>query len=44
MIDIEHLSDEELQRLAEKYQRVREECDSRTAKRKKRDIKNCQST
>jgi len=35
MIDIEHLSDEELQRLADRYQRVREECDSR--RRKKRD-------
>jgi low affinity Fe/Cu permease len=34
MIDIEHLSDEELQRLAEKYQKVREECDSRRTQRK----------
>jgi len=30
MIDIEHLSDEELQRLADKYQKFREECDVRT--------------
>jgi low affinity Fe/Cu permease len=30
MIDIEHLSDDELQRLADKYQKVREECDSRS--------------
>src|SRR6476660_4785808 len=30
MIDIEHLSDEELQRLAEKYQKVREEYDNRS--------------
>ena len=29
MIDIEHLSDEELQKLADRYQRVREECDQR---------------
>src|SRR5215831_10523393 len=29
MIDIEHLSDEELQRLADRYQKVREECDNR---------------
>jgi low affinity Fe/Cu permease len=29
MIDIEHLSDEELQKLADRYQRVREECDHR---------------
>jgi low affinity Fe/Cu permease len=29
MIDIEHLSDDELQKLADKYQRVREECDTR---------------
>jgi low affinity Fe/Cu permease len=35
MIDIEHLSDAELQKLADKYQRVREECDSRS-KRKSR--------
>jgi low affinity Fe/Cu permease len=35
MIDIEHLSDDELQRLADKYQKVREECDSRSSRRKK---------
>jgi low affinity Fe/Cu permease len=35
MIDIEHLSDEELQKLADKYQKVREECDNRTKRRKK---------
>jgi low affinity Fe/Cu permease len=34
MIDIEHLSDEELQKLANKYQRVRQECENRTTKRK----------
>src|SRR5207248_11605316 len=36
MIDIEHLSDDELQKLAEKYQKVREECDNRS-RRKPRD-------
>lgn len=30
MIDIEHLSDADLQRLADKYQKVREECDVRS--------------
>jgi low affinity Fe/Cu permease len=35
MIDIEHLSDDELQRLADKYQKVREECDNRSSRRKK---------
>jgi len=35
MIDIEHLSDDELQRLADKYQKVREECDNRISRRKK---------
>ena len=35
MIDIEHLSDDELQNLANKYQKIREECDSRSRKRKK---------
>ena len=30
MIDIEHLSDDELQRLAEKYKKVREEYDNRS--------------
>jgi GTP-binding protein EngB required for normal cell division len=34
MIDIEHLSDVELQSLAEKYQKVREECDVRSQRRK----------
>ncbi|HEY4660765.1 MAG TPA: low affinity iron permease family protein [Terriglobales bacterium] len=34
MIDIEHLSDDELQKLADKYQKVREECDSRGRRRK----------
>jgi low affinity Fe/Cu permease len=35
MIDIEHLSDEELQKLADKYQQVREECDKRKTRHKK---------
>jgi low affinity Fe/Cu permease len=35
MIDIEHLSDDELQKLAEKYQRLREECDARSRRRTK---------
>jgi low affinity Fe/Cu permease len=35
MIDIEHLSDEELQKLADKYQKVREECDTRSKRRTK---------
>jgi len=30
MIDIEHLSDEELQKLSEKFQKLREECESRS--------------
>ena len=34
MIDIEHLSDAELQRLANKYQKVREECDVRSRRSK----------
>jgi len=34
MIDIEHLSDAELQRLAEKYQNVREEYDVRSRRSK----------
>jgi low affinity Fe/Cu permease len=38
MIDIEHLSDGELQKLADKYQKVREECEIRT-KRKDRNAK-----
>ena len=33
MIDIEHLSDAELQKLAEKYQKIREECDVRSRRR-----------
>ena len=37
MIDIEHLSDDELQKLADKYQKVREECDSRSRWRKQQD-------
>jgi low affinity Fe/Cu permease len=32
MIDIEHLSDEELEKLAQRYQRVREEYDHRSKK------------
>src|SRR5438094_2322666 len=35
MIDIEHLSDEELQKLSHKYQKVREECDTRIRRRTK---------
>jgi low affinity Fe/Cu permease len=35
MIDIEHLSDAELQKLSDKYQRVREECDSRSKRGQK---------
>lgn len=34
MIDIEHLSDEELKHLADKYQRVRAECDVRSQRSK----------
>jgi low affinity Fe/Cu permease len=33
MIDIEHLSDGELQKLSDKYQRVREECDTRRTRK-----------
>ena len=36
MIDVEHLSDEELQKLAGKYQKVREACDSRSLRRKEK--------
>src|SRR3954466_10099351 len=36
MIDIEHLSDEELQKLVDKYQKVRQECDSRSQRRKQK--------
>jgi low affinity Fe/Cu permease len=39
MIDIEHLSDAELQRLADKYQKVREECDVRSRGKKARSPK-----
>jgi low affinity Fe/Cu permease len=35
MIDIEHLSDAELQKLSDKYQKVREEWDNRNQRRKK---------
>jgi len=35
MIDIEHLSDDELQTLADKYQRVREECANRRKRARK---------
>jgi low affinity Fe/Cu permease len=34
MIDIEHLSDEELQKLADRYQKVREECEIRSKRQK----------
>ena len=34
MIDIEHLSDDELQKIADKYEKVREECETRTRRRK----------
>jgi low affinity Fe/Cu permease len=34
MIDIEHLSDAELQRLADRYQKVREECEVRNRRSK----------
>jgi low affinity Fe/Cu permease len=37
MIDIEHLSDNEVQKLADKYQKVREECDNRSQRRKQKD-------
>jgi low affinity Fe/Cu permease len=33
MIDIEHLSDAELEKLAQRYQRVREECENRSKTR-----------
>ena len=36
MIDIEHLSDDELQILADRYQKVREECDTRSRRRNKK--------
>src|SRR5437762_9712109 len=36
MIDIEHLSDDEHQRLGDKYQKVREECDNRSKRRNKK--------
>ena len=34
MIDIEHLSDAELENLAKRYQRVREECENRSKSRR----------
>ena len=34
MIDIEHLSDAELQKLADRYEKVREECDNRGRRHK----------
>jgi hypothetical protein len=37
MIDIEHLSDNELQKLAHKYYKVREECDFRSRRHKQKD-------
>src|SRR5438094_4236624 len=37
MIDIEHLSDEELEKLAQRYQRVREEYDNRRKRTSKDD-------
>ena len=36
MIDIEHLSDDELQKLADKFQKVREECDIRSRARRQK--------
>lgn len=36
MIDIEHLSDPELEKLAKKYERVRSECDTRHKRREKK--------
>jgi low affinity Fe/Cu permease len=36
IIDIEHLSDDELQKLADKYQKVREECDNHSRWRKQK--------
>ena len=37
MIDIEHLSDSELEKLAEKYERVRSECDTRHKRRESKE-------
>ena len=34
MIDIEHFSDEELQKLSERYHKVREECENRSKRSK----------
>ena len=34
MIDIEHLSDEELSQLAKRYEAIRQECDQRAERRK----------
>lgn len=38
MIDIEKLSDEELEELSRHYERIREECDARHARRKLEDV------
>jgi low affinity Fe/Cu permease len=35
MIDIEHLSDEELSQLAKRYEAIREECDERQQRKNK---------
>lgn len=35
MIDIEHLSDQELSQLAKRYEAIRQECDEREQRRKK---------
>ena len=43
MIDIEHLSDDGLQKLADKYQRVREECDTRVRLGPTRSLDSCRS-
>ena len=37
MIDIEHLSDDELQKFADEYQKVRVEWDNRSRRRKQKD-------
>lgn len=34
MIDIEHLSDEELEKLAHKFEKIRQECESRSSRAK----------
>jgi Low affinity iron permease len=38
MIHIEHPSDDELQKIADKYQKVREECETRTRRRSKKRV------